>query len=113
MKINRVHIGEIIKQIVDERKMSKASFAQSLNIQRQNIDKTVFTKNSLDTDLLCRISEVLNCNLFKYYIDDELCNTNTLHEIKAVLTIEMGAEKQDKKLRFVFGENNLEMNINK
>lgn len=111
MKINRVHIGEIIRQLVDERKMSKASFAQSLNIQRQNIDKTVFSKNSIDTDLLCRISEVLDCNLFKYYTDDKISNINGLQELKATLTIVMGAEKQDQTFRFVFGQNNVEMKL--
>lgn len=113
MKINRVHIGEIVRQLVEERKMSKASFAQSLNIQRQNIDKTVFSKNSIDTDLLCRISEVLDCNLFKYYTDDEMSNMNGLQELKAIVSVELGPEKQDHIFRFVFGRNNVEMKLNK
>ena len=67
--------------------MSKAKFAELLGIARQNIEKTVFQKHSLDTDLLC----------------------NEKKEVKATLTIEMGAEKKEQVLRFVFGDNNIEI----
>ena len=112
MKIRRNNIGDIIREKVDEAGMSKAKFAENLGIARQNIDKTVFLKHSIDTDLLCRISEVLNCNLFDYYIDEDGCNKvdySLRRELKAKLTIEMGEEKQDRLFRFVFGENNIEI----
>lgn len=80
MKIKRVHIGEVIYNLVEKSGMSKAKFAESLNIQRQNINKTVFEKHSLDTDLLCNISELLGCNLFDYFCDEDSCNKN--HYIK-------------------------------
>lgn len=110
MKMNRVNLGEIIHQIVREKGWSDAEFAKNLNIARQNIKKTVFEKHSLDTDLLCSICEVLDCNLFDYF---SACNQNdypqTPKEIKAKITIEMGAEKQDKTFRFVFGQNKVEI----
>lgn len=62
MKINRLNIGEEVRRKVEESGLSKAKFAELLGIARQNIEKTVFQKHSLDTDLLCNISEVLNCN---------------------------------------------------
>lgn len=62
MNINRLNIGEEVRKKVDENGLSKAKFAELLGIARQNIEKTVFQKHSLDTDLLCNISEVLNCN---------------------------------------------------
>lgn len=62
MKINRLNIGEEVRKKVEESGLSKAKFAELLGIARQNIEKTVFQKHSLDTDLLCNISEVLNCN---------------------------------------------------
>lgn len=112
MKINRLNIGEEVRRKVEERGMSKAKFAELLGIARQNIEKTVFQKHSLDTDLLCNISEVLNCNFFDYYKSSTSCNkidyTNQ-KEIKATITIEMGAEKKEQILRFVFGENNIEI----
>jgi len=111
MKIIRSNLGEIIREKVEKRGMSKAEFAKNVGIARQNIEKTVFQKHSLDTDLLCRVSEVLDCNFFDYFKNDDNCNKNynTTKELRATLTIEMGAEKQDKSFRFVFGENNIEI----
>lgn len=106
MKINRINLGEVIRQIVTEKGMSDASFAKEIGMQRQNVKKMVFEKQSLDTNLLCIISEVLKCNLFDYFKS----NTNDdRQELKATLTIEMGKEKKDKSFRFVFGENNIEI----
>lgn len=112
MKIQRVNIGAIIKEKVKEKGLNKSQFAELLNIKRQNIDKTVFEKHSLDTDLLCNISEILECNLFDYYLAIEGCNNMDYkgkQEVKAMLTIEMGQEKQNKVFRFVFGENDIEI----
>lgn len=112
MKITRVNIGDIIRCKVEAKGISKASFAQSLNIQRQNIEKTVFAKQSLDTELLCRISEALECNLFDYFKSDSDSNQKDYtiqQELKATLTIEMGSEKKDKTFHFTFGDNNLEI----
>ena len=86
--------------------MYDAYFAKEIGMQRQNVKKMVFEKQSLDTNLLCIISEVLECNLFDYFKS----NTNDdRRELKATLTIEMGKEKKDKSFRFVFGDNNLEI----
>lgn len=110
MKINRVNIGEIIREKVEQMGMSKAEFARKLGLQRQNIEKTVFMKNSLDTDLLCLICETLDFNFFTLYSDCESCNNSdytTPVELKARLSIEMGAEKREKTFRFEFGKNDI------
>lgn len=107
MKIDRINLGELIREEVAKRGMSKAKFAESVGIARQNIEKTVFQKQSLDTNLLCQISEVLECNLFDCFKSNT--KDDKRKELKATLTIEMGAEKQDKTCRFFFGENNIEI----
>lgn len=111
MRIKRVNIGEEIKKKVLERQQSIASFAKVIGIQRQNIEKTVFSKNSIDTDLLMRISEELDYNFFSYYTNEDTCNIINYNkqELKATLTIELGEEKKDQVFRFIFGENNLEI----
>lgn len=109
MKIERINLGEIIRQLVTDKHLSDAQFAKMIGLQRQNVKKTVFEKQSLDTNLLCRISEELDCNLFDYF------KSNTDYdrrELRATLTIEMGKEKKDKTFKFVFGDNNVEI-INK
>lgn len=112
MKINRLNIGQEVRKKVEESGMSKAKFAELLGVARQNIEKTVFQKHSLDTDLLCNISEVLNYNFFDYYKSNDSCNNTDYieqKEIKATLSIEMGAEKKEQVLRFVFGDNDIEI----
>ena len=108
MKIQRQNLGEIIRQIVTDKGLSDAMFAKMIGMQRQNVKKMVFEKRSLDTELLCTISEVLECNIFDYFksnTDDDTRKT----ELRATLSIEMGQEKQDKTIRFVFGENDIEI----
>lgn len=109
MKLNRVNIGEIIRQKVDECGMSQSQFASKIGLLRQNIKKTVFDKESLDTNLLCVISEVLECNFFDYY---SCAAEDNLKEVRAMLTIEIGKERKEKFFRFFFGENKME-NLNK
>ena len=106
MKIQRINIGQIILKIVDEKGMSHASFAKSIGLKRQNVNKTIFEKEGIDTNLLCIISEVLDCNFFDYF----KCNTNNdKKEVKATIKIEMGTESHDKTFRFVFGENTVDI----
>lgn len=105
MDIPKVNLGEIIKSLVEDRGLSKAEFAKSIGMARQNVDKTVFAKHGLDTDLVCRISEVLGCNLFNYFKCNE--NNDIPKDVKATVTIEMGAKRQEKSFHFYFGENEL------
>jgi transcriptional regulator with XRE-family HTH domain len=102
MKIERIHIGQIIEEIVKEQKKTKASFAKSLGIKRQNIEEKVFSKKSIDTDLLSEISEKLGINLFSYYKSDEVCNENNYGqiEVKGLLSIEWNGKKQSVDFNF-------------
>ena len=108
MKIQRVNIGEIIRELVERRNMSKAEFAKNVGIARQNIEKVVFQKTSLDTNLLCLISEILEYNLFNYYKDCDECNKinySPLKEVKAVLSIEVEGVKKEQIMKFMFDSN--------
>jgi transcriptional regulator with XRE-family HTH domain len=106
MKIERVNLGEIVRQKVEEKGLSQAEFAKRIGIARQNVVKLVFAKASLDTNLVCRISEELGCNLFDYFKSN---TANDKTELKATITIEIGKEKKDRTVRFVFGENDIEI----
>jgi transcriptional regulator with XRE-family HTH domain len=110
MKFERIHIGNIIKEKASERGLTNAKLAKLIGLQRQNIQKTIFDKHSIDTDLLILISEILNFNLFQYYIPNDECNKNNYkREFKATLTIELGKEKKDKVFHFVFGDNDVKI----
>ena len=117
MKYTHVIIGDIIKKMVAEKGLTSSAFAKLIGKQRQNMESTVFSKASIDTDLLKRISEVLDYDFFEYYrpIDEEKDNCNKKNyndgdkeEIKATLTIELKKETKEQVLKLVFGENNFE-----
>ena len=112
MKYNRIHIGEIIMSRVYELGYSKMKFAQLLDVQRQNVTKTIFEKNSIDTNLLIRISEALDFDFFQYYRKIDECNKEYYMikpEVIAKLTLEFGREKKEQIFKFEFGENNIEI----
>jgi len=111
MKIERIHIGSIIKAEVLRQNKTFASFAKSIGVLRQNIDSKVFSKKGIDTDLLCVISEELGVNFFKHYVSDSKNITidnkiesqkNFIPEIKAYLTLEIAGKKKQKEEIFVF-----------
>lgn len=85
-EIKRVNIGKIIKEKVVAKGMTQAQFARLIGMQRQNVNKTVFDKSSIDSNLLCVISEILDCNFFKYYQSDKTDNTK---EPKKTITAEV------------------------
>lgn len=114
MRYNRVNIGELIRSRVEEVGISYAQFAKDIGRQRQNIEKSVFQKRSLDTELLIVISEILDYDFFSYYRNEDGCNKNDYDrkvdsDVKATLTIELKKEKKEQVLKLVFGDNNLEI----
>lgn len=107
MKIKRIHLGKLVSELVEEKGLTQAQFARDIGVQRQNVKKTVFEKESLDTNLVCAISEVLDCNLFDYFKSNNLDAIR--QELKATVSIEMGAERQDRTFKFIFGDNKVEL----
>lgn len=108
MKIKDVNIGMYLQSLIEEKGISKGQFADAIGIRRQNVNRDIFDKESLDTAMVCRISEYLDFNLFSLFIQDNQYDYST-KEVKARIIIEMGAEKQEKSATFIFGENKVEL----
>ena len=66
-KKNDIHIGKIIKEEFIKRGCTKTWFAHQINCDRTNIIK-IFERQSIDTGLLLKISQVLEVDFFAYYI---------------------------------------------
>lgn len=64
-----LHIGEKIKQRLEAIGMSKSEFSRRINTSPQNV-YGIFKRQSIDTDLLRQISDVLDFNFFSYYVPD-------------------------------------------
>lgn len=61
-----MHIGSLIKQKVREQKKTSVWLAQSLSCSRTNVYK-LYDKKSVDTDVLIRISKILDFDFFSLY----------------------------------------------
>lgn len=61
-----ISIGEIIKQDLEAQERTITWLAGKLCLDRSNIYR-LFKKNSIDTDLLMRVSTVLNRNYFDLF----------------------------------------------
>ena len=61
-----IHIGQLIEAELHRQERSVTWFAKKLYCDRTNVYK-IFKKQSIDTELLWRISIILDCNFFKIY----------------------------------------------
>lgn len=73
-----IHIGKKIKEELYRQGVSVTEFAKKINRSR-NVVYDIFDRESIDTELLNKISRILNCNFFSLYT---IQKEYTLHEIK-------------------------------
>ena len=64
-----VHIGKAIKAELERQERSVTWFAKKLYCERTNV-YSIFKRESIDTELLLRISIVLHRNFFMDYIEE-------------------------------------------
>ena len=65
-----IHIGVEIKSELERQERSVSWFARKLCCERTNV-YSIFKRKSIDTDMLTRISRILQRNFFDLY-DDEV-----------------------------------------
>ena len=63
-----INIGQLIKDELERQERSVSWFARKLYCDRSNIYK-IFKRTTIDTELLMRISVVLNPDFFSEYIN--------------------------------------------
>ncbi|MBQ8242977.1 MAG: helix-turn-helix domain-containing protein [Bacteroidaceae bacterium] len=63
-----MHIGKLIKQRMDEQGKTVVWLARQLSYSRTNVYK-IYDKASIDTDVLLRISSILEYDFFSLYSD--------------------------------------------
>lgn len=66
---NMAHIGRIIEKVFHDQGRSASWFAEQLHCDRTNV-YSIFKRESIDTALLVRISNILQHNFFQYYIQE-------------------------------------------
>lgn len=61
-----IHIGQLIKQKVKESERKRDAIEEELDMVRSNLDN-IFTRETIDTGLLLRISKALDYDFFRHY----------------------------------------------
>ena len=64
-----IHIGSLIRLKMEERQKTVVWLAEQLSCSRTNVYK-IFDKYSVDTEMLARISSILEFDFFSVYSDD-------------------------------------------
>lgn len=64
-----IHIGQLIEAELHRQERSVTWFANKLYCDRTNV-YSIFKRKSIDTELLLRISYILNHNFFSYYFSE-------------------------------------------
>ena len=62
-----INIGQKIKEVFDSKQMKLSDFAQQLGMVRQNVYR-VFERKDMDTELIRRISRILEHDFFQYLV---------------------------------------------
>lgn len=79
--MSEIHIGEHIKSIVERHDMSVSDFAKRINKSRVNV-YSIFNRNSIDTQLLQVISEVLDYDFFALFSKSNNAVIKRLNELE-------------------------------
>ena len=70
---NNIHIGHLIHEQLRKDQRSVGWLAREIHCTRNNVYK-IFNKSSLDSDLILKISKVMNYNFFQYFTIDFLAS---------------------------------------
>jgi predicted transcriptional regulator len=89
----RIHIGKLIKEKVEASNLSIAEFATMINRTRPTV-YDIFERDSIDIDLLLRISDALHYNFLKEVY---------LNEINNVECISKEMNQNVKKFHYIIG----------
>ena len=65
-----VHIGKIIHDLIQGRRLKVKAVAQAINISESSIYK-IYNRQTIDIDKLIKLSQFLDTNLFVHYLSKE------------------------------------------
>lgn len=65
-----IHIGRIVYDLIKEKGLKAKAVADFVSVSQSSLFK-IYKRESIDVDKLIRFSQLLNKNLFLYYLDEE------------------------------------------
>lgn len=78
--LTMIHIGQKIKEVVEKKGMAKTELARRMNMTSSNVHK-IFTRKTIDTGLLTKLSEILEHDFFSYYPKHLLENESSIKQL--------------------------------
>lgn len=84
VKFQEIHIGNRIRQRLDETGMSYNEFADRLCCQRNSL-YYIFNQKSMDVEKLARISSILNYDFLRLYSSDGI--DSEIHDTESFLAV--------------------------
>lgn len=112
-----LHIGKLIEKRLEETGMTKAEFARRISKTSQNV-YDIFGRETIDTGLLLKISEVLTYDFFQHYSItysklEGVNVTYSLHEMtQKVATLTKDNEAKGNRIEQLEKENSYLKEIN-
>lgn len=113
-------IGEIIKERLEAENINVTKFATLIERERTNV-YNIFKRESIDTDLLKKIGQVLNYDFFQHFIEpntiEKIKYSNSSKKTKVLIELELTDDEiknidlEDKALKVlkIHCDNNLEI----
>ncbi len=77
-----IHIGQLIKEKVTEKRLSQEALGKMINTTKQNVGN-IYKRRSIDTQLLLKLCVVLEYNFFEAFFNEEPLKTMRKKEIDA------------------------------
>jgi hypothetical protein len=84
-----INIGEKIRQRAKELRIGPTEFAKMISSTKQNI-YSIYSRKSLDTQLLTKISQALEFDFFRYYTTSDLNFINEKSPVEVAVKYKPG-----------------------
>jgi hypothetical protein len=107
MKMNEIHIGELIKHVVRDSNMKDVDFAKMIGKSRQNV-YDLYKRSDVEVKLLLTISRSLNYDFFQHF---RIAPLDDVPVTDVCIQLKVQPEKLDSLFKWVSDNGNI--NISK
>lgn len=107
MNLNDIHIGQLIENVFNEKKITKAEFARRIYTSRQNIT-TLFNRADIDVKQLLTIGKALDYDFFQHFT---LKDRSIIPETDVSIQLKVKSENLEELFKWISENGNI--NISK
>ena len=97
-----IHIGQIIKERVTEKRLSQEALGKMINTTKQNVGN-IYKRRSIDTQLLLKLCVVLEYNFFEVYYSEEPLKAMRQKEVESfnneIKALQNTIRQKDEKIK--------------